>query len=69
MLPVHTYLSREDVDVGLLERLSHSTICPYQGISSDWSVKVAGTRNEIVVHHKDPSDPPSKETSAPKPSD
>lgn len=28
MLPVRTYLPPEDVDFGLLELTSHSTICP-----------------------------------------
>ncbi|AOT03264.1 DUF427 domain-containing protein [Arthrobacter sp. U41] len=49
MLPVRTYLPRGDVDFGLLERTSHSTICPYKGTASYWSVKGAGTRGENIA--------------------
>lgn len=49
MLPVRTYLPRGDVDFGLLERTAHSTVCPYKGTASYWSVKGAGTRGEKIA--------------------
>jgi uncharacterized protein (DUF427 family) len=49
MLPVRTYLPWEDVDFGLLERTTHSTICPYKGTASYWSVKGAGSRAENIA--------------------
>lgn len=49
MLPVRTYLPREDVNFGLLERSTHSTICPYKGTASYWSLKGAGTDGENIA--------------------
>lgn len=49
MLPVRTYLPWEDVDFGLLERTSHSTICPYKGTASYWSLKGAGPNGENIA--------------------
>ncbi|HEY1154716.1 MAG TPA: DUF427 domain-containing protein [Arthrobacter sp.] len=49
MLPVRTYLPREDVDFGVLERTSHSTICPYKGTASYWSVAGGGSRGENIA--------------------
>ncbi|MBT2596448.1 DUF427 domain-containing protein [Arthrobacter sp. ISL-72] len=49
MLPVRTYLPREDVDFGLLERTSHSTVCPYKGTASYWTLTGAGTRGENIA--------------------
>ena len=49
MLPVRTYLPREDVDFGLLERTPHTTVCPYKGTASYWSVKGAGTGGENIA--------------------
>ncbi|HEY1158470.1 MAG TPA: DUF427 domain-containing protein [Arthrobacter sp.] len=49
MLPVRTYLPREDVDFGLLEPTNHSTVCPYKGTASYWSIKGAGARGENIA--------------------
>lgn len=49
MLPVRTYLPREDVDFGVLERTSHSTICPYKGTASYWSLTGAGSKGENIA--------------------
>lgn len=49
MLPVRTYLPREDVDFGLLEPTNHSTVCPYKGTASYWSIKGAGVRGENIA--------------------
>lgn len=49
MLPVRTYLPREDVDFSVLERTPHSTICPYKGTASYWSLTGAGSRGENIA--------------------
>lgn len=49
MLPVRTYLPRDDVDFGLLERTPHTTVCPYKGTASYWPVKGAGTGGENIA--------------------
>ncbi|WP_306969891.1 DUF427 domain-containing protein [Arthrobacter oryzae] len=55
MLSVRTYLPREDVNFGVLERSSHSTICPYKGTASYWSLTGAGSKGEnIAWSYEDP---------------
>jgi len=49
MLPVRTYLPREDVNFAVLERTSHSTICPYKGTASYWSVTDGGSRGDNIA--------------------
>lgn len=49
MLPVRTYLPREDVDFGVLERTSHRTICPYKGTASYWSIMGAGSKGANIA--------------------
>ncbi|GAA4336233.1 DUF427 domain-containing protein [Pigmentiphaga soli] len=38
------YIPREDVDMTLLERTSHTTHCPYKGDCSYYSIPVGGER-------------------------
>lgn len=49
MLPVRTYLPRADVNFGLLERTSHSTVCPYKGTASYWSLIGAGSKGQNIA--------------------
>lgn len=42
-LPTRYYLSRTDVDMGVLEHSDTATLCPYKGRTSDyWSVRTPG---------------------------
>ncbi len=41
--PAVNYIPREDVDMNLLERSSHSTNCPYKGDAAYFSIR-AGDR-------------------------
>jgi uncharacterized protein (DUF427 family) len=40
--PAVQYIPRSDVDMGALERTSHSTHCPYKGDASYYSINVDG---------------------------
>lgn len=47
--PAVNYIPREDVDMTLLERSTHSTYCPYKGDCSYFSVPLGGetARNAV----------------------
>ncbi|WP_136612141.1 DUF427 domain-containing protein [Sinomonas albida] len=49
MLPVRTYLPRSDVDFTLLEPSERTSVCPYKGRASYWSVRGAGTRGRDIA--------------------
>lgn len=42
--PVH-YIPRADLDMGLVERTSHSSYCPYKGEANYFSIPVGGARS------------------------
>jgi uncharacterized protein (DUF427 family) len=46
--PVH-YLPRDDADMSLLVRTTHSTYCPYKGDCSYYSTPIGGPRSENAV--------------------
>ena len=46
--PAH-YIPREDADMSLFERTSHSTYCPYKGDASYYSIKVGGKIAENAI--------------------
>jgi uncharacterized protein (DUF427 family) len=46
--PVH-YIPRKDVDMGLLERTSHRTYCPYKGDCAYYSIPIGGERSINAV--------------------
>ena len=46
--PVH-YVPREDVDMTLLERTSHTTYCPYKGDCTYYSIPAGGERAANAV--------------------
>jgi uncharacterized protein (DUF427 family) len=48
-LPTRYYLPPEDVRADLLEPSDKTTVCPYKGIASYWSVRIGGKRFENVV--------------------
>ncbi|MEA5454824.1 DUF427 domain-containing protein [Sinomonas sp. JGH33] len=55
MIRVRTYFPRDDVDLALLERTDHQTICPYKGRASYWSVRGAGAQGQnIAWSYEDP---------------
>ena len=39
-LPVRYYITQEDIRMDLLEPTKASTICPYKGLASYWSIKL-----------------------------
>jgi len=47
--PAVNYIPREDVDMTLLERSTHSTYCPYKGDCSYFSIPLGGetARNAV----------------------
>ncbi|SAK91533.1 hypothetical protein AWB77_05110 [Caballeronia fortuita] len=47
--PEVLYVPREDVDMTLLERTSHSTYCPYKGDCSYYSISSGGQRGVNAV--------------------
>lgn len=47
--PAVQYLPRKDVDMGLLQRTSHSTHCPYKGACTYFSIAVGGERAKNAV--------------------
>ena len=50
-LPVRAYLPREDVRDDLLNRTDTSSVCPYKGIASYWSV---GDRVDVAWSYHEP---------------
>jgi uncharacterized protein (DUF427 family) len=44
-----TYIPREDVDLGLLERTAHKTHCPYKGDASYFSIRADGRIAENAI--------------------
>ena len=40
--PARYYIPKDDVDVGMLERTSKQTHCPYKGTASYYSVRIGG---------------------------
>ena len=46
--PVY-YLPRDDADMSLLVRTTHSTYCPYKGDCSYYSIPAGGSRSENAV--------------------
>jgi len=48
-LPVVLYIPREDVNMALLERSSHSTYCPYKGDANYYSLLASGVRLDNVA--------------------
>ena len=46
--PVY-YLPRDDADMSLLVRTTHSTYCPYKGDCSYYSIPIGGTKPEYAV--------------------
>ncbi len=47
--PAVQYIPREDAEMVLLQRSSHTTHCPYKGIASYFSIQVLGRRAEDAV--------------------
>ncbi len=47
--PAVQYIPRQDVDMTLLERTSHSTYCPYKGDCSYYSIPAGGERSANAV--------------------
>jgi uncharacterized protein (DUF427 family) len=43
------YIPREDADMTILERTSHSTHCPYKGDASYFSIRVGGRLSENAI--------------------
>ena len=46
--PVY-YLPRDDADMSLMVRTTHSTYCPYKGDCSYYSIPIGGSRSENAV--------------------
>jgi uncharacterized protein (DUF427 family) len=42
-------LPRNDADISLLVRTTHSTCCPYKGDCSYYSISIGGSRSENAV--------------------
>lgn len=49
MLPVRIYLPRADVDLSLLVRSEHQSVCPYKGRASYWSVSGEDRRGQDLA--------------------
>jgi uncharacterized protein (DUF427 family) len=47
--PPVQYVPRQDVDMSLLERTSHTTYCPYKGDCSYYSIPSGGERSVNAV--------------------
>jgi uncharacterized protein (DUF427 family) len=47
--PAVQYIPREDADMGLLRRTSHTSRCPYKGDASYYSIEVDGRVAENAV--------------------
>jgi uncharacterized protein (DUF427 family) len=47
--PPVLYVPRKDVDMGLLQRTSHSSYCPYKGEAAYYSIPVGGERSVNAV--------------------
>jgi uncharacterized protein (DUF427 family) len=47
--PPVVYVPRDDVAMGLLERTSHTTHCPYKGDASYFTISAAGRSAENAV--------------------
>jgi len=47
--PAVQYIPREDVDMALLERSTHTTYCPYKGECSYFSIPLCGKRGVNAV--------------------
>jgi uncharacterized protein (DUF427 family) len=43
------YIPREDADMAVFERTSHSTHCPYKGDASYYSIRVGDKRAENAI--------------------
>jgi uncharacterized protein (DUF427 family) len=43
------YITRDDVDLGELERTAHATYCPYKGDAAYYSIPAAGERGTNAV--------------------
>lgn len=54
--PAVQYIPREDVDMGLLEKTSFSTHCPYKGDASYLSILGAPKGENAVWSYEDPHD-------------
>jgi uncharacterized protein (DUF427 family) len=48
-MPARYYIPRDDVRTGLLEATAHRSVCPFKGVASYWSVKLADDVFENVV--------------------
>lgn len=48
-LPVRVYLPRADVRLDLLERVDHTTVCPYKGVASYWTLRVGDSSQDGAV--------------------
>ncbi|HET6445358.1 MAG TPA: DUF427 domain-containing protein [candidate division Zixibacteria bacterium] len=53
-LPPRFYIPMVDVQMGVLEKTSSETTCPYKGVASYWSLSVAGTiyRNMVWAYQE-----------------
>ena len=47
--PAAQYIPREDADMAMLQRTSHTTYCPYKGDCSYFTIAAADARGENVV--------------------
>ena len=55
--PAVQYIPREDVDMTLLERSSHTTYCPYKGDCSYFNIPLCGKRGiNAVWSYENPYD-------------
>lgn len=55
MLPARFYLPRDDVRTDLLVPSDHTSICPYKGVASYWSVHANGTvAPDVVWSYREP---------------
>lgn len=48
-LPAVYYIPRKDVDMGLLQRTTHATYCPYKGDCAYYSIPAGGERSLNAV--------------------
>lgn len=55
--PAVHYIPREDVDMALLERTTHGSVCPYKGDANYYSLRTNGRSSENAVWtYEDPFD-------------
>ena len=53
--PPILYIPREDADMAMLERTSHSTYCPYKGDCSYYSIPIGGSKSiNAIWTYEDP---------------